>query len=395
MAKKSDFRTVETNLEEIDEKIREHRMGIVRRVAIVVLCILVVFVGSRLWMEMRSYSSYDIQSSVGRSGSDAAKFEFFLGNVVEYSNDGISCMDGQNGKVWNQSYEMTSPKVEICGEYLAVYDQSGTEIYIMTAYGMEQKIETSKPIQTICVADQGTVAVLMKENDVSYVKLYDRQGKELANGEFYGNKGGYPVDIALSHDAKKMAVDMIDVNDGSLKSTITFYNFGSVGQNEIDNNVGSFSFADVFVPEITYVSDNRMIALGDTEFIVFEGSQKPKVSREIPLEQEAASVFYNEKYIGVTYENADEDSAYHILVYDMKGGTAMENDTDIHYDTIGFLSNNEICVRSEEQCDLFTIHSVKKFSYTFDSSLLYVASQDRYQNYIFIFQDTTEEVRLK
>lgn len=395
MAKKSDFRTVDTNLEEIDAKIREHRRGIVRRVGLAVFCVMAVFAGSRLWMEMRSYSSYDIRNTVRRSGSDAAKFESFLGNIVEYSNDGISCMDGRNEHVWNQSFEMSSPKVEVCGGYLTVYDQGGTEIYIMTAHGLEQKIETSKPIKTLCVAEQGTVAVLMKENDVSYVKMYDRKGTELTNGEFYANKGGYPADIALSRDAKKMAVDMIDVNDGSIKSTITFYNFGSVGQNEIDNNVGSFSFADVFIPEITYISDNRMIALGDTEFIIFEGSQKPKISKEILLDREVDSVFYNEKYIGTAYENEDGENAYHILVYDMKGGTVMENDTDVHYDSIGFLSNNEICVKNREQCELFTIHSVKKFSYTFDMRLQYIIAQDRYQNYIFIFQDTTEEVRLK
>ena len=73
----------------------------------------------------------------------------------------------------------------------------------------------------------------------------------------------------------------------------------------------------------------------------------------------------------------------------------MENDTELFYDTIRFLSNNEICVRNEEQCELFTKHSVKKFSYTFDNRFLYAESLDRYQNYILIFQGTTEEVRLK
>ena len=51
----------------------------------------------------------------------------------------------------------------------------------------------------------------MKEDDVSYVRLYDKKGQELASGEFYQEKGSFPVDIALAPDAQKLAVDMLDV----------------------------------------------------------------------------------------------------------------------------------------------------------------------------------------
>ena len=85
-----------------------------------------------------------------------------------------------------------------------------------------------------------------------------------------------------------------------------------------------------------------MVAMGDEKFIIFGGKEKPKVIKEIPMEQELKSVFYNENYIGVTYESEKEGSTYHIKVYDIKGKTVMENDTELFYDTIRFLSNNEI-----------------------------------------------------
>ena len=107
----------------------------------------------------------------------------------------------------------------------------------MSERGLVKKIETATPIERVCVARQGTVAVLMKEDDVSYVRLYDKKGQELASGEFYQEKGSFPVDIALAPDAQKLAVDMLDVTKGKTCSAVTFYNFGSVGQNEIDNNV--------------------------------------------------------------------------------------------------------------------------------------------------------------
>lgn len=99
---------------------------------------------------------------------------------------------------------------------------------------------------------------------------------------------------------------MIDVSGGKTDSVISFYNFGSVGQNEIDNNVGTYKYENQLIPEIAYVSDSRMIAVSDQNIMVFDGSQKPKLKQTIKLEKLIDSVFYNNKYIGVAYSNNDK-----------------------------------------------------------------------------------------
>ncbi len=394
-SEKTGIRTVKSDFEELDEKIQKHRKKIFFRVIKIIAVIAAAVVVLELWSALRSYDSYEVRSSAKRTDSEAVKFEEFLGNVLKYSNDGIMYMDSGNELIWNQSFEMTTPVLDICRDYLVIYDKGGMEIYIMTKDGLEEKIETNYPIQTVCVAGQGTVAVLMKEGGISYVKLFDRKGKELANGEFYGEQGGFPIDIALSYNAQKLAVDMIDVNDGNIKSTITFYNFGSVGQNEIDNNVGTYSYSDMLIPEIAYVSDNRMLALGDNEIIVFEGEQKPSVEKEIFIEEEISSIFHDEKYIGVILNDHSEEGSRHITVYDMKGTKVMENDTALAYDHAEFLSNHEICVRNDYECELYTIHSIKKFSYRFDTELYRIIPEGTGANYIFLLNGRTEEVRLR
>lgn len=110
---------------------------------------------------------------------------------------------------------------------------------------------------------------------------------------------------------------MIDVSGGKTDSVISFYNFGSVGQNEIDNNVGTYKYENQLIPEIAYVSDSRMIAVSDQNIMVFDGSQKPKLKQTIKLEKLIDSVFYNNKYIGVAYstmiKNAPVISSFMIL----------------------------------------------------------------------------------
>jgi hypothetical protein len=389
------FKTVETDFDELDEKIQAHRREIFHRVLWIVGIFAVLAVAAGLWMALRTYDSYEIRNTTDRTDSEASKFEAFLGNIIKYSNDGIVYMDSENEYIWNQAFEMSTPKICICENYLAVYDQGGTDIYIMDDSGPQKKIETTMPIQTVCIANQGSVAVLMKDSSASYVKLFDRKGNELANGAFYRDKGGFPIDIALSADGQKLAVDMVDVSDGNVKSTITFYNFGSVGQNEINNNVGMYSYFDMLIPEIEYVSEDRMVAFGDTEIIIFSGSQKPEVSAEIFLTGELESVFYDEKYIGIVQNNYDEEGTHHIQAYDMRGKSVMEVDTNLAYDSIEFMSNHEVCVKNNYECAIYTIHSIAKFSYTFDREIYQILPQGIGADYIFIMEGTTEEVRLQ
>ncbi len=393
--KKKNLETIKMNHEEIEEKILEHRKNNLKLLLRVIVTIVLVVLMAEIVFALRSYDSYDITDSVERTSSNVTQYEVFKDYLLEYSNDGITCRGGDQEIVWNQSFEMVSPKVVICEDYLAVYDAGGTKIYIMTESGVQKNIETTSLIQTVCIAEQGTVAVLMKENDISQVKLFDKKGNELANGKFYGNKGGFPVDIALSNDGTKLAVDMVDVSTGTVNTTISFYNFGSVGQSEVDNNVGTYTFEGILVPEIDYVSDSRMIGMGTGRMLVFDGAQKPELSREVLIEEEILSYFHNEKYVGIVYNNVDDEELWHIKVMDFRGNTIMENDTSVAYDSIEFLSNDEICVTSSTECQLFTTYSIKKFSYTFDKELYKVLAGNTDQNYTFIFRDTIEEVKLK
>lgn len=398
MANKTDFKTVETSreeLEELEEKIRKHKKQTIHRAVAVILVLAVIVAGIQLWSALRSYSSFEIRSTAERRDNAATKYETFMGNILEYNNDGMVCRDASDGLIWNQSFEMSAPELTMCERYLAVYDRGGTVIYILSENGLVRKIETAMPVNRVCIASQGTVAVLMKEENISYVKIYDRKGKELANGEFFEETQSFPIDIAFSSDAQKLAVDMLDVSGGKVSSTISFYNFGSVGQNEIDNNVGTYSYDGIFISEIKYVGADRMLAVGDSEFIIFEGEQKPSPKRKIKFKKEIQSVFYNQKYAGIVYSNQDKESSWHIKVYDMNGKTVMENDTEVAYNQIEFLDNNEICVRDEFHCELYTIHSIRKFFCTFDKELYKILSGTDNQSYTFVMKGEKNEVRLQ
>ena len=393
---KKKFKTVPAmDMDEYKQKIREHRLKILKRTLVTALIVFVIIAGLFLFLALRHYEDFDVNSTVERSDTAATIFEEFQGNILKYSNDGALYTDTYNERIWNQTYEMAKPTIDMCEDYLVIYDKKGTQIYIMTSQGLVSNIETTMTIEQVSIAAQGTVAVLMGDQSNSYLVVYDKNGKELVNGAIYGEDGGYPIAIALSNDAIKLAVSMLDINDGNVKTTIAFYKFGSVGENEIDRIVSANSFSDMVIPQLDFVSDDRMVAYGDSEIAIFEGTQKPKLAQEIPLTGEAKSIFNNNKYVGVVYSNNDEKLTHHVAVYDMHGFTVMEKDFSQEYTEIGFLSNNEVCILNDHSCDIYTVRGIYKFHYDFDEELYKVISGGTGLNYTIILENSTEKVRLK
>lgn len=70
MAQKSDFKTVETDLDELEEKIRKHRRKIAKRIIIVVAAVVAAVVALFLivWlgMALRTYKSFDVKTAWSR-----------------------------------------------------------------------------------------------------------------------------------------------------------------------------------------------------------------------------------------------------------------------------------------------------------------------------------------
>ena len=77
MAQKSDFKTVETDLDALEEKIRKHRRKIAKRIIIVVAAVVALFLVVWLWMALRTYKSFDVKNSVEQKDKSAVLFVDF------------------------------------------------------------------------------------------------------------------------------------------------------------------------------------------------------------------------------------------------------------------------------------------------------------------------------
>lgn len=382
-------------LDELKQKIRIHRMKILILIFIIFGIVIGLAAAAYLYFESKIYTGYEVVEQIERRDTQAARYEEFCGNVLQFTGDGAVYSTIFGDILWNQAYEMETPRITVCEEYLAVYEQGGSRIFIMDTKGQQGTINTTMPVQRVSIAAQGTVAVLMEDSKTSYLHMYSKDGRQLAGGRLHIQNSGYPLDIALSADAQKLAVSMLDISEASVRSTVVFYNYGTVGQNEIDNIVSSYSYDDMLIPSIRFVTNDRLLAFGDQKVILYEGTQKPEVKEEIKCFDSIQSIYCNEEYFGLVYDDPSSAKGYLTHIYNMKGKLVLEQKFDMDYTDIGFLQNGLLCIRNEKSIQLYTMRGNKRFEHTFDRIIYDVISGSGQLDYWFILSGETDRIKLK
>lgn len=391
---KRNFRTVEVDREDLDKKLRAHR----RKVAVLVIFVLLLLAAAAIityiYYENKVYDTYDVISSTERLDTSASEFTEFQGKLLKCTNDGAVYTDLSGNLIWNQTYEMDQPVVQMRGNYVVIYELNGTQVYILDTVNLQGSICTSMPVQKVSIAAQGTVAILMENKGTSYLQLYDKTGRQLTSGELHVQNSGYPLDLALSENGEKLAVSMLDINDGGVKTVIAFYNFGTVGQNSIDKIVSSYTYANTVIPQIRYLENDTMVAFGDNRVILFTGAQKPAEEKSIELKDEVKSIFYDEGHFGLIYDAAD-DKNNRLEYYDISGKQIMNITFDTDYTDVEILANGELCILGENSCEIYNRRGIRKFQYAFNKHLYQILSGRTQIDYMFLLDGETQKVKLR
>lgn len=392
---KHNLHAVEVNREDFEKKLKKHR----RRMGLLIVSVLVLLAAAAvalyIYFENKVYTGYDVVESIRRTETSASGFVNFQGKPLKYTNDGVVYTDLDGSLIWNQTYEMDEPMVEMRDSFVVIYELNGTQIYILDTVSLQGSIVTTMPIQKVSIASQGVVAILMENDGTSYLQICDKTGSELASGELHVQNSGYPLDIALSEGGEKLAVSMLDISGGAVKTVIAFYNFGTVGQNSIDKIVSSYSYADVVIPRIRYLSEDVMVAFGDDRVLLFTGAQKPAEAKTIELADEVKSVFYDQTRFGLVYDGGNDGKDHRLEIYDLSGNKGMDLSFETDYTDVELLTNGEICILGEDGCEIFNRKGICKFQYKFQNYLYKVIPGNTQVSYTFILEGETQRVKLK
>lgn len=385
---------MQSDIKQMNSKIKAHRRKIVTILVTALTVILIVLIGVYLYFQTKEYKGYKVLSKNTREDSYNSKFIEFEDDILKYSNDGAFYINSSNRTIWNHTFDMQEPMVDICGEYVVFADRKGKQILISDKQGTSQKITAPMPIQEVHVAKQGAIAVLMEEDGAGYIHIYDRKGKMLADGVIRISNGGYPLSMSISDDCKRLVVSTLNLNQGKIQTSITVYGFDKEGQDKIDNIIGHFPYPDTIITKIDFLENYQVVAFGDNRIIILEAGSKPKVKKELKIDKGLNSIFYNNHYFAYSIREKEESSLYQMNIFDLNGNKVQDIEFDMEYSEIYFLQNDEICVKNNFECSIFTIRDIQKFHYKFKKENYKILSTRGFGKYIFLLEGTTEKVRL-
>ncbi|MGN1147211.1 MAG: DUF5711 family protein [Lachnospiraceae bacterium] len=376
------------------DKLRRHRLTFFYRILLAVLVCAALIALVVVQYRSKIYEDYDVISTSALEPVNGTT-DIRLGNsFLTYSKDGAHCTDAEGNVLWNQTYEMQSPIVAVCGDVAAIGDYNGRTIYVQNSEKQLGTISTNLPIRNLCVAANGVVAAVLDDTKVTWIYVYDSAGNELLNFRTTMKNTGYPVSVSLSPNALLFAVSYVYMDAGAMKSSVAFYNFDEYGQNQIDNLVRGDDCHDTVVPYVQFMSNTNMFAVGDDCLMFYGGSQVPDLLSVYYFETEIRGVYYNEDYVGLVFYNDTGSDRYRLEIYNKSGERVRTQDFNLDYTDILF-DKDTFIIYNEEECMIMTMDGTSKYAGNFKKAVrLLVPTNGRYR-YTLVAQDSLDIIQMK
>lgn len=389
------FRTDDQEMKEYKNKLFRHRAGQGLKLLICAVVVLGIVLGMWLWSKNKTYSEYEVTASAERTDALNTQYAEYHGKILKYSRDGISCVNLKNEAVWSQTYNMQMPILDVCQSAVAVADQQGNEVYVFDASGFQTQITTLLPVQQISISSQGVVALLLNDSSASWIYLYDKEGNKLTEARCSLEETGQPLSVSISSDGTKLAVSYLQVQSGQASSCVVFYNFGAVGGNFVDKIVSSKIYEGKVIPKVKYLSDSICAVVSDDGIIYYEGKEIPEEKASVTSEGEIRGVFFGEKTVGMVLDGTGEESSrYEVYLYNTDGELVMKQGTDLSYSQVK-ISGGDLLIFSENECEIYNAQGTLRYTGTFENALADIYKGSGLRNYVLVFSDRTEVIKLK
>ena len=334
-------------------------------------------------------SSYEVVTSMSRGDDTSVYYCMMRKGMVKYSKDGVAMTNKSGSVLWNQTYEMASPTMTSAGDYVAVGDIGANTIYIFNEYGQLGRVSTDVPIQEIQISEQGVVAAVLSDTSSNYINLYDKQGNSLGSIKASLENTGYPLAIALSPDASKLAVSYLIVKSGSMQSRIVSYDFSDV---EGDHLLDTQELEGLY-PKAAFLDSREVVLFGEKGFVLYQADSK-KIETQENFESEINSVFCTNQKLGFIFKNEDDNGKYRMEIYNKAGKKSSTYYFDLDYSGMT-ADDDEVILYNDEEMLIYQMGGRVRFRGTFNTAVTGVMPSWEDGLYWLIDDQSLREIRIR
>lgn len=367
-------------------KLKMNRMQWTIVAGVLILAVVLVYA---LVKNNKVASSYEVVTSMSRGDDTSVYYCMMRKGMVKYSKDGVAMTNKSGTVLWNQTYEMASPTMTSAGDYVAVGDIGANTIYIFNEYGQLGRVSTDVPIQEIQISEQGVVAAVLSDTSSNYINLYDKQGNSLGSIKASLENTGYPLAIALSPDASKLAVSYLIVKSGSMQSRIVSYDFSDVeGDHLLDTQEleGLYSKA-------AFLDSREVVLFGEKGFVLYQADSK-KIETQENFESEINSVFCTNQKLGFIFKNEDDNGKYRMEIYNKAGKKSSTYYFDLDYSGMT-ADDDEVILYNDEEMLIYQMGGRVRFRGTFNTAVTGVMPSWEDGLYWLIDDQSLREIRIR
>lgn len=344
----------------------------------------------------RQYTSYEVLNETEITENSFARYKSYNNKILRYSRDGVSVLDASGNTIWNGSYNMVSPAVDICGKYIVVADIGEKSLLVYSGEGQGREITTDYPIVQACVSEHGIVAALLEQSGSNIINIYDPY--DVSNKllvEIPTNvDDGYPICIDISPEGTNLVAAYVCVTSGKIQSRVAFYDFTDVGQNT-NCLVGAKNYDEIVISDVRFLGSNNICIFTDNGFSIWQNPKQPKEAYSQTYDTKIKSALCNNKYVGMIIENNNTDNAYQMEIYDMEGQKVLDVGINGEYTTARMYDNNEIFLNSASQCKIMRLNGVEKLSCNVEGKVLEFFPASNINRYYFVMENKIQEIKIK
>ena len=341
-------------------KLKMNRMQWTIAAGVLILAVVLVYA---LVKNNKVASSYEVVTSMSRGDDTSVYYCMMRKGMVKYSKDGVAMTNKRGTVLWNQTYEMASPTMTSAGDYVAVGDIGANTIYIFNEYGQLGRVSTDVPIQEIQISEQGVVAAVLSDTSSNYINLYDKQGNSLGSIKASLENTGYPLAIALSPDASKLAVSYLIVKSGSMQSRIVAYDFSDV---EGDHLLDTQELEGLY-PKAAFLDSREVVLFGEKGFVLYQADSK-KIETQENFESEINSVFCTNQKLGFIFKNEDDNGKYRMEIYNKAGKKSSTYYFDLDYSGMT-ADDDEVILYNDEEMLIYQMGGRVRFRGAFNTAV--------------------------
>ncbi len=374
---------------QIKERNRRRRWMLAGAAVLIVLC--VVF-GLYRYSRRHTYTDYIISRSIENTMTPGTKYESVGRYLYRYNTDGVSCVTRKNEVKWSITYSMQAPIVDVCGSTMVIAEQQGTQIYVVNENGLLGNFSSLLPILKVRVSNQGLVAAVLQDEDVTWVNLYDSSGESIVSDKTTISDSGYPLDVDVAPNGMKMAVSYFGVKEGVMTSEIVFYDFSSGGGAGEEYVINRESISGSAAPRVYFIDNSTAAVVLDDGFLVYRGSAMAR-SEECWFDEEIVSCFYSEDIIGFLFSDLTGEHIYRMELYNYHAKRKVSTGIDTDFDTIK-IENGRILMYTSSYCNVYTMQGRLKYSSAYEKEIVEAFYFDEYRRYLIITQDSFDRIRI-